>query len=221
VKSLITLLIFSSLSYANGLFEFTYGTASGDFYVQDIDTEADDIISAEMNKFGFNFEHFFTSNQKYILSFISRSISYSNADAEFLDNDLNESDIKLAWAYASGNFQIDLGINQITFYTFEVINGNEVKFTSDSAKAPYLNFQYVFNVYNDWFLGAEAFYIPETSSDKGDKINTTTLKANIIKQFGGVRLGFYYLTRDQDITTDELLIRRDATGLGLDLIFLF
>ena len=221
MKSLVTLLIFSSLSFANGLFEFTYGIAGGDFYVQDLDTEADDIISAEMNKFGLNFEHFFSENQKYIISFISRGISYSNADADFLQNDLNESDVKVAWAYAAGNFQFDLGVNQLSFYTFEIINGNQVKFTSDSVRAPYLNMQYVIGILDDWYLGGEAFYMPEAESNKGDKITTTTLKANIIKELGGVRLGFYYLNRNQEITTDYLLIKRDSTGYGLDLIFLF
>lgn len=221
MKSLISLLIFSSLSFANGLFEFTYGIASGDFYVQDLDTEVDDVIEAEMNKFGLSFEYFFSENQKYVISFISRGISYSNEDADFLQNDLNESDVKLAWAYASGNFQIDLGINQLSFYTFEIINVNQVKFTSDSVRAPYADLQYVIGLFDGWYLGGEAYYMLETDSYKGDSITTTTLKANIIKQLGGVRLGFYYLNREQEITTDKLLINRDSTGYGLDLIFLF
>jgi hypothetical protein len=221
VKTLITILFISSLTYANGLFEFTYGSATGDFYVQDINTKADDIIAAEMNKFGLGFEQFFSTNQKYVISLVSRSISYSNSDAVFLDNDLNESDVKIAWAWASGNFQFDLGINQLSFYTFEIINTNQVKFTSDQVRAPYIDVQYVFNIFSDYFAGLEAVYLPETSSDQGNSISSTTLKGNFIKQFGSVRLGLYYLTRDQEINTDDLLIKRDASGYGLDLIFLF
>jgi len=224
MKMLMPLIIclFISLSAkAGGVFEFTYGIEKGEFYIQDQETKADDTIDADVNNFGFNFEQFFTGNQKYIIALMSKSINYSNPDAEFSQNDLQESDVRLAWAYASGNFQVDLGIIQKSFYTFEIINNTTVEFDSDKVKAPYVNLQYVLSPFSTYFIGAEYLYIPSTKSENSTDFDTQMFRLNLFKQMGSVMLGGYYHRLTQNIETSELLIQRNTTGFGIDIIFNF
>tara|TARA_B100001971_G_scaffold91031_1_gene83963 strand:+ start:35514 stop:36185 length:672 start_codon:yes stop_codon:yes gene_type:complete len=205
---------------AAGQFEFYYGSETGNFYVKEIDTELDADIDAAINKFGFTFEQFFTGTQKYHISFLSKSISYSNSNAEFSDNDLSESDVKLAWAYASGNFQFDIGIIQRSYFYFEVVSNSLVEFNSDKLRTPFINIAYVFEMWG-YYWGLEAFYHPESESEQSNKVSSLNYQFNVYKQFGGVRFGLNYLVVQNDITTDQLEINRNSQGLGLELIFLF
>lgn len=220
MKFLILFSLFTLNSFAAGQFEFYYGQETGNFYVKEIDTNLDADIDADVNKFGVSFEQFFSGNQKYHISFLSKSISYSNPNAEFADNDLAESDVKLAWAYAINNFQFDVGIIQRSFFFFEVISNSLVEFNSDKLKAPYLNLAYVFELWG-LYWGGELFYHPETESEQGNQVSSLNYQFNAYKQYGSVRFGLTYLIVQNDITTEDLEINRDSQGLGLELIFLF
>ena len=220
MKYITFLILFTFNIYAAGQFEFMYGDETGSFYVLEPATELDADIDAEINKFGVSFEQFFSGNQKYHISFLSKSISYSNDNADFADNDLAESDVKLAWAYATGNFQFDIGVIQRSFFFFEVINNSTVEFNSDKLKTPYINLAFVFEALN-LFWGAEVFYHPEAESEQGNKVSSLNSQLNIYKQLGSVRFGFNYIIVQNDIETDDLEINRNSQGLGLELIFLF
>lgn len=220
MKKIIILIIFTVNVFAAGQFEFMYGTETGNFYVLETATDLDADIDADINKFGVSFEQFFSGNQKYHISLLSKNISYSNNNAVFSDNDLSESDVKVAWAYATGNFQFDVGLIQRNFYFFEVVSNTTVDFDSDSLRAPYLNLAFVFEAFN-FFWGTEVFFHPETESEQGNKVSSLNYQFNVYKQYGSVRFGFNYIVVQNDITTDDLEINRDSQGLGLELIFLF
>ena len=217
---LIALTFISFNLHAAGQFEFLYGSETGDFYVKEIATGLDANIDADINKFGFSFEQFFSGNQKYHISFLSKSISYSNDVAEFSDNDLAESDVKLAWAYAINNFQFDIGIIQSNYFFFEVVSNSLVEFNSDKLRAPFLNLAYVFELWG-FYLGAEVYYQTEVESEQSNKVSKLQYQFNAYKQFGSVRFGFNYVVVENDITTQDLEINRNSQGIGLELIFLF
>lgn len=217
-----SLLIFQTSLWARGSFEFLYGIEEGSVAIQEKATKDKGSIKVNNSKFGFSLEYFFSTHQKITTQAISRTFRYKNSKVEFENNELQELDLKLGWAYALGNFQLGIGAIQKDYYDLSLKNSNIITFNPDVLRALYIDAAFVVSLSNGWFLGLETFYQPSVKSlNRENSVSYQLSQLNLYKQWSSVRLGLNYSTSKFNIETKNFRLERDISGFGIETIFLF